>query len=63
LKLVVAGYRANSTGKAFSDNNVGYYWSSTVNGSNARDLGFSSVGALMYSHYRAMGISVRCIKK
>ena len=60
LKLPMAGYRNNS-----SLSNVGtdgYYWSSTVDGTNARYLAFNSSNALMYPLVRAGGGSVRCLK-
>jgi uncharacterized protein (TIGR02145 family) len=40
----------------------GYYWSSTVNGTNASYLYFASGNTLMGFNYRAYGFSVRCIK-
>ena len=60
--LSVAGNRNNSNGTL---NNVGSndnYWSSTVNGSNARNLNFNSSNANMNSNNRANGFSVRCLK-
>jgi uncharacterized protein (TIGR02145 family) len=62
LKLTVAGYRTNSNGMLANGGSYGYYWSSTVSGTNARILHFGSSFANMYSSNRAYGISVRCIK-
>ena len=62
LKLTVGGYRAHSNG---TFNNVGihgYYWSSSISGTEALYLQFSSSDALMVSNLRASGFSVRCIK-
>jgi len=61
LKLVLAGYRYYGNG-FFSVGSVGYYWSSDVNGSNARFLSLISNNAAIGSGYRADGRSVRCIK-
>jgi uncharacterized protein (TIGR02145 family) len=64
LKLPAAGYRTyNGTGSLSNVGTAGYYWSSTVSGTNARDLRFTSGDATMATHARAYGFSVRCIKK
>jgi hypothetical protein len=60
--LPVAGNRNNSNS---SLNNVGAndnYWSSTVDGTNLRNLNFNSSNANMNSNNRANGNSVRCLK-
>ena len=62
LKLPVAGNRLRSTGALDDVGSVGYYWSSTVSGSNARGLYFNSSFAFMLTLFRASGISVRCLK-
>ncbi len=62
LKLVVAGSRHPSNGTIYYAGSNGYYWSGTVNGTNSRYLYFNSGNATMYSHYRANGFSVRCLK-
>jgi uncharacterized protein (TIGR02145 family) len=64
LKLTVGGSRGFSNG---SLNNVaiyGYYWSSTVSGTDARNVSFYSVSqnSNIYTNNRAFGYSVRCIK-
>jgi uncharacterized protein (TIGR02145 family) len=62
LKLPVAGYRNFSIGSLSDVGSIGYYWSSTVSGTSARYLGFSSSSANMVADYRAFGFSVRCLK-
>jgi hypothetical protein len=62
LKLPVAGYRAGSNGSLGQVGSLGYYWSSTVAGTSSRNLGFNSSNTNVYSNYRALGFSVRCIK-
>ena len=62
LKLAVAGYRYYSNATLNTVGSVGYYWSSTVSGTNARNLYFGSGGASMDTNGRAYGFSVRCIK-
>lgn len=69
LKLPNAGSRNSNgtltgTGSAFS----GYYWSSTISGTNSKILIFwgylygNSPNALLSDNVRARGASVRCIK-
>ena len=62
LKLPLAGYRYFSSGSLFDVGSRGFYWSSTVSGSNARSLIFNSSDAYMFSDFWAYGNSVRCIK-
>jgi len=63
LKLVVAGYRAGTTGAFFSVASSGMYWSSSIyEGNKARYLRFDSSSAEMKSIHRAFGMSIRCIK-
>ena len=64
LKLPMAGYRLYSDGSLlFVDADArGYYWSSSVSGSNARTLYFNSSNAYMTTSFRAAGLSVRCLK-
>ncbi|MDO5969005.1 FISUMP domain-containing protein, partial [Flavivirga aquimarina] len=62
LKLPVAGYRYRSDGSLNNVGSSGYYWSSTVSGTNASYLYFVGSNAYMYSLYRASGFSVRCLK-
>jgi uncharacterized protein (TIGR02145 family) len=63
LKLPVAGSRFRSTGALSNVGSFGYYWSSTVSGTSARGLLFSSSGAVMLAFNRALGFSVRCIQE
>ena len=60
--LPVAGNRNNSNGTLNNVDSNGNYWSSTVDGTNARDLNFNSSNANMDSNNRANGFSVRCLK-
>jgi uncharacterized protein (TIGR02145 family) len=62
LKLPLSGYRDLSDGSLISLGDFGYYWSSTVSGTNSRDLVFVSSNALMSGSRRAYGESVRCLK-
>jgi hypothetical protein len=62
LKLVSAGYRYYNDGSLNLVGSFGDYWSSTVNGSYCRYLGFDSFLASMLSDFRAYGFSVRCLK-
>ena len=60
LKLPAAGYRFTNGGVV--DNGTGDYWSSTISGSNARRLTFSSSGSIISSLSRTYGFSIRCLK-
>ena len=62
LKLVVAGYRTSANGSVFIADSDGFYWSSTVSGTDSRYLTFNSSNILIYSSNRAHGFSVRCLK-
>ena len=62
LKLPMTGYRYNIDGSLNAVGSYGYYWSSTVDGTKARDLNFNSFSVNMNSDERAFGFSVRCIK-
>jgi uncharacterized protein (TIGR02145 family) len=62
LKFPVAGNRVNSNGSLLNVGNFGSCWSSTVNGTNSKDLVFNSSSASMGNGSRANGFSVRCIK-
>ena len=61
LKLVMAGGRSGGDSFDFVDT-TGYYWSNTVNVTNASQLVFNSSFAGISSYARAGGRSVRCIK-
>jgi hypothetical protein len=58
----MAGYRSNIAGSLGVVGTIGYYWSSTVSGSDARLLRFLSSDADMLDKDRALGFSVRCLK-
>uniref|UniRef100_UPI004048CCD5 hypothetical protein n=2 Tax=Algoriphagus sp. TaxID=1872435 RepID=UPI004048CCD5 len=62
LKLPMAGSRSYSNGSLNDTGNWGYYWSSTVSSTNARNLYFLSSDANMNTNFRAYGSSVRCLK-
>ena len=62
LKLTLGGYRNRFNGSFGSVGSYGIYWSSSISGTEAGGLGFSSSDAGMDSSERASGISVRCIK-
>ena len=61
LKLSLGGGRMGNDGSFVNVDSYGYYWSSTVNGTEARHLAIYS-NAKMFSVVRVNGISVRCIK-
>ena len=61
LKLTVAGGRDFSSATLFDMDFMGYYWSSTINGSDPEYLYFHSGDADMSSYFRGAGHSVRCI--
>jgi hypothetical protein len=63
LKLPLAGYRNFIDGSVASLGGAGYYWSSTVNGTDSRSLSFTSSSAILTNFdRRGYGNSVRCIK-
>ena len=61
LKLPAVGFRGSGGALAFVGDR-GRYWSSSVSGSNARYLLFSSSEAKLSSYYRAHAYAVRCIR-
>ena len=62
LKLPVAGARGLSSGSPCCGGAYGYYWSSTVSGTNSRYLYFFGGNASMNDGARASGFTVRCLK-
>ena len=62
LKLPLPGYRNSSNGTLSNVGSSGYYWSSTVSSTYARNLNINSSNAYMFNSGRAFGFSVRCIK-
>lgn len=59
LKFTTGARRYSNGG--INDFTMGLYWSSTISGSNSRYLVITS-SSFMFTEYRAMGSSVRCIK-
>ena len=62
LKLPSAGHRDRIIGLLLGQGTFGYYWSSTVSGTNARNLSFNSSAAKTNNSNRAHGLPVRCLK-
>ena len=63
LKLPSAGGRNRIDGLLYNQGTLGHSWSSTVSGTNARYLTFYSTAAnTSFTHHRASGFSVRCLK-
>ena len=62
LKLPVGVRRAKLDGSFPDPNLAGFYWSSTVSGTNSYFLHFNTGGGEVYPVERAFGFSVRCIK-
>jgi hypothetical protein len=61
--LNLNGHRDYADGSLYTVGSYGYYWSSTVNGTNTWYLYFGSGNADMSDSYgRAFGFSVRCLK-
>ena len=61
LFLPAAGYRSNSDGTLLFRGYIGYYWSSTENGSYAWYLRFNNGNAGTSNDLRTYGMSVRCV--
>ena len=62
LKLSMNGFRQFQSGSGANGTIRGYYWTSTVNGINARTLQFNSSDDFIMDGQRAHGFAVRCIK-
>ena len=62
IPLLLAGNRNNSNGSLNNVGTNGNYWSSTVSGTNSRNLNFNSSNANMNDNNRANGLTVRCLK-
>jgi hypothetical protein len=58
----MSGRRNYSDGSFANVGTFGYYWSSTVSGTNSRFLDFARGFANMNANGRAYGFSVRCLK-
>jgi uncharacterized protein (TIGR02145 family) len=62
LFLPAAGYRSSSSASLGNAGTSGYYWSTTVPGTNAYDVLFNSSSVYPGSSYnRTSGLSVRCL--
>ncbi|WP_127846122.1 fibrobacter succinogenes major paralogous domain-containing protein [Psychroflexus aestuariivivens] len=62
LKLPLPGYRGNADGVVSSEALFGYYWSSTNENMNGKDMGINQSSSQVTSHAQAGGASIRCIK-
>lgn len=62
LKLPLSGFRLASNGSITSVDSGASYWSSSLDDTNSRRLGFSITFASMSGGIRGLGLSVRCIK-
>ncbi len=60
LKLSSAGLR--NTAGTIQNQSSGFYWSSTISGTDARALYFGTSTAHSLNSYRSYGYSVRCLK-
>ena len=62
LKIPVAGYRSYSDGSLYDQGSGGFYWSSSVSGTNASYLYFYAAGVTpANAGTRASGLTVRCL--
>jgi uncharacterized protein (TIGR02145 family) len=64
LKLPLSGYRTNtSVASIINEGVAGYYWSSTIYGTNAISIYFDNAAssAIITNNPRGYGLSVRCI--
>ena len=57
-----AGNRNRINGLLNNQGTNGNYWSSTVSGTNARNLNFNSTATTTNNNNRANGFTVRCLK-
>jgi hypothetical protein len=62
LKWTVSGYRHVSDGDPVFVGLIGYYWSSSFYGSDARGMSFNWSDAGFFSIGWAQGRAVRCLK-
>ena len=59
LKLPTSGSRSRTSGLLSGQGTYGYYWSSTVSGTNARCLHFNSTAA--YTTYNIVQAALLCV--
>jgi len=62
LKFTIPGYRFYGDGSFYGTGGTGFYWSSTVSGTDASHRNFSSSATGSYNSARAHAWNVRCIK-
>jgi len=62
LVLPSAGHRSKYSGALSNQGSSGLVWSSSVNGSNSRSVGFGSGDANLGSSGRTSGFAVRCLR-
>ena len=62
LKFTVPGRRDYSTGALDNVGSYGYYWSSSVSDTYATLRYFTAFGTYVNTNYRALGLTVRCLK-
>ena len=62
MKFTVPGYRDRGNGSLHDVGSRGYYWSSSVNATDASYRFFNSGSTGSSNHLRAYGWSVRCLK-
>lgn len=65
LRLPSAGRRIFNTGNISNVGTTGYYWTSSINTEQSRNLSFSTTNnsAILNDGFRANGYSIRCIKE
>lgn len=62
LQLPLAGQRTFTNGMVTRTESKGFYWSSTVAGTESYRFDFDATDAIVYDGVRAPGFSVRCIR-
>ena len=59
--FITAGNRNRTNGSLNNVGSNGNYWTTSISGSNSRNLNFNSTNANFNSNNRANGFSVRCV--
>jgi uncharacterized protein (TIGR02145 family) len=62
VKISLAGYRNFFTGTVTGAGTDGYFWTSSINSTNANMMYIGLQNAALQSYQRSFGLSVRCIK-